>query len=211
MTLYELALYSLVIFSVSIVPGPSMLLAFTEGATGRINGALPAALGNMLATLVQGTVAFLAFRSIASLSQDVLLAIQILGAAYIAYVGVIFVNSRNSVRLSDSEVGLRSRNTSSRFRDGFLVALLNPKAILFFIALFPQFTSSVDGNSLLGLVAVFAPISLIALICFLLYSLAGQSSALFLSNQQIFSIIVPIMGVLLIVTATVSVVMALFR
>ena len=60
-----------------------------------------------------------------------------LGAAYLAYLGVVSLLSKTSEIAVSGEV--KPANTRRLFAQGFLVGASNPKALLFFGALFPQF------------------------------------------------------------------------
>lgn len=203
----QILLYSLVIFSVSIVPGPSMMLAFRDGAMYRIAGTFPSAFGNMVASLVQALIAFLVFHSIVSVTPQAQGVIQVIGACFICYIGYVFIKDGRRMRLHTEGSGtsaFRSRNR--RFMEGFLIALFNPKAIVFFVALFPQFTSEMQIGSLPDLIQTFAPIGLIALLCFLIYGILGQFSRVLLDDARFFGTIVPLLGAVMIaITLYVSV------
>jgi threonine/homoserine/homoserine lactone efflux protein len=199
MSIEQIWLYSLVIFSVSIVPGPSMILAFRDGAMYQIIGAFPSAFGNMVASLFQAVIALLVFHSIVSVTPQAQGIIQLIGACFICYIGYIFIKDGKKMRLHAEESGksvFRSKNR--RFMEGFLIAFFNPKAIIFFVALFPQFTNDVQIYSLLDLFQTFVPIGLIALLCFLIYSALGQFSRIVMDDAKIFGTIVPILGVMMI-------------
>ena len=201
MSSYDVIIYSYVIFSVSIVPGPSMMLAFKEGATYKITGTMPAALGNMTESLLQATIAFLAFHSILSITPQAQSIIQILGAGFICYIGYVFIRNGRDMQIDDVELASRQISAHRRFFAGFVVAFFNPKAIMFFIALFPQFTSDMQVGSLTDLLQTFIPIGLVALLCFMIYGFLGQSSRILFDEKKVFSIVIPLLGALMIVTA----------
>ena len=197
----QIILYCIAIFAVSIVPGPSMALAFAEGAKGGMNGALPAAFGNLTASLGQATIAFFVFRSVISLRQDLLLAMQGIGAIYIAYVGYVFIRHVGSFRLECEERESDPARRALQFQSGFLIAFFNPKAILFFAALFPQFVSAGVVASPDYLISVFLPIGSIALLCFLTYGYLGHVSVRIFDDGKVFRLFVPASGVFLVIAA----------
>ncbi|KZK87732.1 leucine export protein LeuE [Pseudovibrio sp. W64] len=198
----QLILYCIAIFSVSIIPGPSMALAFAEGARGGVNRVVPLALGNVTASLGQALIAFFAFRSVVSLEPRVLLTVQAVGALYIAYIGYIFIRHGSSFRLDTAGPEKQLSKATEGFQTGFLIAFFNPKAILFFVALFPQFVNSEIVASVGALSSVFLPIGLIALICFLAYGFLGQLSLQVFDESKVFNWIVPGLGGFLLLTAT---------
>ncbi|WP_404400448.1 LysE family translocator [Pelagibacterium halotolerans] len=131
------------VFLVSVVPGPSTLIAFTHGARFGLSKALATALGNATASVLQAAAASAGLGVLLAQSASLLLAVKYLGAAYLIYLGI------RMWRSPTDRVNVRSGASYGppvprwMFRDGFLVAASNPKAILFFTALFPQFL----GNS----------------------------------------------------------------
>ncbi|WP_269584433.1 LysE family translocator [Roseibium sp. Sym1] len=201
MSIEEFVLYCVAIFAVSIIPGPSMALAFSEGTKGGMTATVPAALGNVAASLGQGTIAYLVFRSIISLEPQILQGVQAVGALYIAYVGSVFIRHGNRFYLEADRPGDSPLLHAARFRMGFLVAFFNPKAILFFVALFPQFVQSTAVSSPGYLGAVFAPIAFIALVCFLAYGYLGQISLRIFEKGKMSRWIIPGLGICLMLTA----------
>lgn len=200
MSIEQMLLYSLVIFSVSIVPGPSMMLAFRDGAMYQVTGTFPSAFGNMVASLLQALVAFLAFHSIVLLTPQAQDIIQIVGALFICYIGYIFVRNGRKMRLNtEANNKTNFRSKKRRFMEGFLIALFNPKAILFFVALFPQFTDEAQIQSLPDLLQTFTPIGLIALLCFMIYGALGQFSRNILNDVKLFGTVIPAFGVVMII------------
>ncbi len=194
MSLEQLLLYIFIIFSVSIVPGPSMMLAFRDGALYQIIGTLPSALGNMLASLIQALSAFLIFHSVVALTPEVQGIVQIIGACFICYIGYLFIKDGRKMRLTSEGATLVQQPVTRRFMEGFFIALFNPKAILFFVALFPQFTNDVDMGRLADILKTFSPIGIVALSCFLIYGMLGKFSRNMLDDAKLFGIVVPILG-----------------
>ena len=130
--------YVAAVFIISGTPGPNMLLAMTHGIH---HGLAPTARSTMLGLLAG--LAMILGVSLGGLGA-VLLASSMLfdvlkyvGAAYLIYLGV------RTWRAADSRFDTEGRPDAAggwaRFRIGVLVALSNPKAILFGVAFFPQF------------------------------------------------------------------------
>jgi threonine/homoserine/homoserine lactone efflux protein len=187
------------------VPGPSMALAFTEGISHKMRGVLPAAFGNVVASLLQGIIAYLVFKSVVSLNENFLLFIQIIGSIYIPYIGYLFVSNSARLSLLDESKNEYKFNYMSNFRMGFLIAFFNPKAILFFVALFPQFIQSIRLEFIYEMICVFAPIAGVALICFMIYGVCGAASLRVFKNEIIVDYVIKLLGALLIVSATLGI------
>jgi len=65
--------------------------------------------------------------------------LKILGAIYLIYLGISQWRSRHNIFEKSIETSKHNQGIGKSFFQGFLVAISNPKAILFFTALFPQF------------------------------------------------------------------------
>ena len=181
-----------------------MALALAHGMQYGVRGVLPAAAGNVVASLFQAAVAFLALNSILALNPATFLAIQFLGALYIGYIGIGFIRDHLKIGLGGAQADTKRDSLSSRFASGMIIALFNPKAILFFVALFPLFISPqipTTGT----LVFVFFPIGSIALICFILYGVLGSLSADVFGKMRFFKYLIPALGLFLIATAIIGV------
>lgn len=177
-----------------------MMLAFKEGAAYNWAGTIPAALGNTTASLIQAAIAFLAFHSILSVSPQAQSIIQVLGAVFICYIGYVFIRDGRHMQIDDAGVVMKHTLAYRRFLTGFGIAFFNPKAIMFFIALFPQFTSELQIGSLPDMVQTFVPIGLVALLCFMIYGMIGQSSRRIFDDNKVFGVVIPAIGALMIVT-----------
>ncbi len=174
MTLQFIFLYSMTVFIASMIPGPSMLLALTHGMQYGVKKTVASALGNMAVTLVQASVSIAGLGTILIASEPVFHIIKWAGAAYLVYMGLsIFFSPGSLVPPQDS---VRSENVNTLRKMFFQAALVtagNPKAIVFFSAIFPQF---IDPDSaylfqsfvLLGLCAS------IAFSCFMFYAVSGR-------------------------------------
>ncbi len=140
MSLNTWLLFVVTVFFVSATPGPNMLLAMSHGIRFGVRGALPtmagllSALGLIMAASVAGLGALLAA------SETVFTLVKYAGALYLVWLG--YQAWRATVGENACPVDAAADPASSsaqRFRTGFLVAMSNPKAFVFFAALFPQF------------------------------------------------------------------------
>ncbi|BES70306.1 LysE family translocator [Marinobacter nanhaiticus D15-8W] len=124
--------------AVSILsPGPAVLVALRNGMSGDIRKVVLSSLGNVCGLLAIAGFAVLGLGVVLKTSEWLFLLLKLLGAAYLIYLGVRQWRSHGFV-LSPSGQG-EHRTGVRLFTEGLLVAVSNPKAILFFTALFPQF------------------------------------------------------------------------
>lgn len=119
-------------------PGPSHLLMLSNSLGNGFNRSLATAAGDLSANIVQMTVASLGLVSLIHSSQEFFVVIKWLGVSYLIFMGVMKFRKR-----FDPSVAVRSRVRTLRslYWQGFMTSAANPKAVIFFAALFPQFVN----------------------------------------------------------------------
>ena len=126
-----------------MVPGPGNLALITSTSKGGIRGGLAATLGVILGdqvlmwTAVAGVAALLASYPVA------FAAVQWLGAAYLAYLGFKMLLAKAG------DAPILNIKPSHFLRQALVITLLNPKAIMFCMAVFPLFVDPVQHQGLL--------------------------------------------------------------
>jgi threonine/homoserine/homoserine lactone efflux protein len=180
MSISFISIFLLTVLIASIIPGPSMLLALNHGVRFGRRHALRTAAGNVFATLVQALLAFAGLGVILIKAGFIFTIVKYCGAAYLAYLGIRIFFSRSGI-FDDTEHSVQSKH--SLFMEAFLVTIGNPKAILFFTALFPQF---IDSPTLPVSTAAFmlASILVITFACMMLYATAGETFRNFLRSRK---------------------------
>lgn len=150
--------FALVSIPLILAPGPSVLFAISRSLSlGKVAGVI-SVLGNALGALT--LVAAVAFGIGLIVAQSIVIftAVKIAGAAYLIYLGIQAIRQRNQ-RSDAATVPIGSQPMWRLLIQGFLVGVSNPKTIVFFIAVLPQFVDySADSVPLqmftLGLVFV---------------------------------------------------------
>ena len=119
-------------------PGPAVLLAVTHAAQFGVRRAVFPILGNItgLAILV-GLTAY-GLGSVLEGSSQWFLGLRIAGGVYLIYLGIKLLRAK-SFDLSNAQTLSVQPSRRKSYLQGVIVALSNPKAILFIGALFPQF------------------------------------------------------------------------
>jgi homoserine/homoserine lactone efflux protein len=187
-------IYSVTVFVASIVPGPSMLLALTHGMKYGAKRTIASALGNVSITLLQAAISIAGLGAILLASEGLFDIIKWIGAAYLIYMGLSIWRSPN---LAVSEKPGNHLSSKAPLRKMYIQAAFvtagNPKAIVFFTAVFPQF---IDPN------AAFMPQfgmlmgtgGIIAFGCFMIYAIGGQKIVALFSKATIGKYINKIIG-----------------
>jgi threonine/homoserine/homoserine lactone efflux protein len=125
---------------VMAVPGPSVLFAVTHRLRGGPAAGVSAVLGLESGLTIHLVAACAGISSVVAASENLLLGLQVLGAVYLGVLGMQLLRSTPG-----HDSGTEVRQGRSRiFVAGLLVDLLNPKTVLYFVALLPQF---IDGGS----------------------------------------------------------------
>ncbi|WP_415887800.1 LysE family translocator [Neptuniibacter sp. QD37_6] len=122
----------------TITPGPAILLVLSHSLKTGWKSSLYTILGNITGLFVMSSCAVLGLSALVLSSSTAFMVIKYLGAIYLVYLGIKIWRSNLSLKTSDLIEHTKPRK-HSYFLQGVLVALTNPKAIVFTTALFPQF------------------------------------------------------------------------
>jgi threonine/homoserine/homoserine lactone efflux protein len=147
-----------------LAPGPSVLFAIARAiAWGRAT-AVATVIGNALGMFALSILIAFGLGPLLERSEIAFIAVQILGGLYLIYLGI---DALKHSRIAASEMVNQGEIRPSHLRsirDGFWVGALNPKGLVFFAAILPQFldrdTSNLTGQLLL-MGATFAILAII--------------------------------------------------
>ena len=121
-----------------VVPGPSHLLMISVGLRNGFRPSLAIAAGDLTANAIQMTLAGLGLATALVSSRHGFAVVKWAGVAWLAWMGVRQIVG--SFRRRDAEGAAQPRVSDRRlWLTGFLTSAANPKAVVFFAALFPQF------------------------------------------------------------------------
>ena len=177
-------LYVSVVFMASIIPGPSMLLALTHGIKYGYKKSLATALGNTTASVIQAVIAISGLSVIFTTSGILFDIVRFIGAGYLIYMGIMLFKTPIAKTLDINNIYDDDVSVVSLFNQAFLIALGNPKAIIFFTALFPQFITTNEAP-LTQYILMTITLGIIAFLCMMLYSLAGDKANIFFKTSAI--------------------------
>lgn len=133
--------FSAVAWLAILSPGPAILLALRNGVSFGLRAVAWSALGNVTGVFMLSAAAMLGLGVLLKSSALLFGAVKLLGALYLFYVGLRHVFGRSSVLSASAEqaAGAKMPSRFALYREALLLAVTNPKPILFFTALFPQF------------------------------------------------------------------------
>jgi leucine efflux protein len=131
------------------IPGPGNLALITSTSKGRIRGGLAATFGIILGDQVLMWSAVAGVAALLAAYPNAFHVVQWVGAAYLAWLGAKMLLAKPG---SAPVLNIKPHHF---LRQAFMITLLNPKAILFYMAFFPLFVDPVRQQGLLtyGLMA----------------------------------------------------------
>ncbi len=149
-------------------PGPSVAFATAQAVRHGSRAAVITTAGDALGTVVHIIIAVGSLSALMALSEIVLPFLQIAGGIFI--LGMAYRSFREAQRGSDAPVRLVGKAT---FWAGFFACVTNPKAIVFFVALFPAFISPDHNIILQSLIygAVFVVFDVVSILAYALLTM----------------------------------------
>ncbi|WP_095011125.1 LysE family translocator [Tsuneonella mangrovi] len=157
----RLAAFLFVTSATSIVPGPSMLFVMSQSIWRGGKSGAAALAGMQLGYVGWWTLAALGLGTLAAAYPLAFDLLTIAGALYLAWLGVAAI--RHSFHAGEEHAEVPAKASRHAFTDGILVAISNPKSLVYMVAVIPPF---IDANApvvpqiaLLAVVALAADIA----------------------------------------------------
>jgi len=172
-------------FVIIVIPGPSVLFVIGRSLVLGRRAGLLSVLGNEAGVVpVVFAVAF-GVGAIVEASIVLFTIIKIAGACYLAYLGIQAIRHRRDNLEKATESNPRSSSAGRVFLQGFLVGMTNPKSLVFFIAVLPQFVNRSGGAIQWQFVALGLIFVVIALISDSIWAImAGSARNWFATNPK---------------------------
>ena len=134
-------LYLLIVVLTVSSPGPAVVLTLSNAIRYGIKPALSGILGVLLGILIISIISASSLGVLLTTSSSAFNILKLIGAGYLFYLGIKLWRTP-VISLEDAGYTENMPKEVShwiRFKEGFFVSLLNPKAIFFFMSIFPQF------------------------------------------------------------------------
>jgi threonine/homoserine/homoserine lactone efflux protein len=161
---HHLLAFAVLSYLLILAPGPNVLFVVSRSLQlGRASG-IAAVVGGQGGVYVQVIAVAFGVGALVERSVAVFTVIRLAGAAYLVFLGVQAIRHRKSLA-AILAARVPQASTSRMLRDGFIVGLTNPKAIVFFAAVLPQFADRSAGHvplQLLLLGLIFVAIALVS-------------------------------------------------
>ena len=185
----QLAAFLGVSLVVIVTPGQDTALTIRNTLGGGRRGGVLTALGVVSGQLTWALAASAGLSAVLLASRPVFTALRLVGAAYLVFLGsqALFAAARGRSVVSGGEPRRRAA-----YRQGVLSNLGNPKMVVFFTSLLPQFAASFGGMLLLGLVFAILTLAWLAL-----YACAVARAASLLLRPRVRRVLDTVAGLVL--------------
>lgn len=160
-----LSAFFVTVVVLTLTPGPDMVLYLGKAISQSRRAGLVAFSGAVTGLLVHTMLAAAGLSAILAASATAFTIIKIAGAAYLLYLAYDAIRNGSAFALKP---GSAAEPLRALYVKGLLVNLLNPKIVIFFLTLLPQFVSVDDPNAAatmvvlgIGFIVIAAPIALV--------------------------------------------------
>ena len=157
MNLFIWLQFALVCTIGAMSPGPSLAVVIRNNINyNRLSGIMTS-IGHGLGIGVYATLAVLGLGFLLQTNQTLFLLIQILGLIFLFFLGLLFIFQKQSKEKINSD-----QNQLNSFLQGFLVAIINPKIMIWFTAIYSQFIS-IEASASFNLILILTASSIDAI------------------------------------------------
>ena len=194
MTFFLWSQFAIVCLLGAMSPGPSLALIIQNSINfSRMSGII-ASIAHGLGICVYATATIIVLEFILRNSETIFFVIQICGSLFLIILGLIFIFKKNNENQNETY-----QIHSSSFAQGFIIAIINPKILIWFTAIYSQFID-INSTFLNKTILVLTP-SIIDAIWYSLVSIlvTGYGLKEILNNKKF--MIQKIIGILLIIIA----------
>jgi threonine/homoserine/homoserine lactone efflux protein len=164
-----------------VIPGPNLIYIITRGIQQGRRAAVVSSLGVQLGMVVHILLATFGLSALVARSPVLFDGIKYVGAGYLVWIGVSHLRRRHVA--VDATVALRPASMRRLFLHGFAINMLNPKVILFVLALLPQFVDPARGSTAPQMLALGAVFIVIALLSDTTFAMASGSVGTWLKGH----------------------------
>ncbi|HEY5429707.1 MAG TPA: LysE family translocator [Solirubrobacteraceae bacterium] len=147
----HLVAFLLTVYVLILVPGPSVLFVVSRGVALGRRAALATVIGNTTGLLFQLTLVVVGLGSILASSETVYTVLKVIGGAYLVILGLRSIRDRKQLAVALAPDAVAPRGLRTIIREGFLVGATNPKGLIIFTAVLPDFIDRSAGHQTLQL------------------------------------------------------------
>jgi threonine/homoserine/homoserine lactone efflux protein len=179
----HLAAFLLTIYVLIVIPGPSVLFTISRGVALGRRAALATVLGNTSGLVAQLLLVAVGLGAILARSDAVYTVVKLIGAAYLVLLGIRSIRERKQLAGALTPGAVAPRSLGRTIREGFMVGFTNPKGVLIFTAVLPQFIDRSHGHYAVQLLSLGLICALVALLSDSTWALASGTARAWLGRS----------------------------
>jgi threonine/homoserine/homoserine lactone efflux protein len=160
----RVAAFAVAAFIIIVVPGPSVMFVVSRGVALGRRAALATVVGNSLGAFSQGLLVVFGLGRLVAKSVAAYTIVKLVGALYLVWLGFQAFRHRRELSI-ELDAATEPKSARRIVREGFVVGVTNPKVVVFFSAVLPQFVNRSRGGvtgQMLVLLLVFAAITIVS-------------------------------------------------
>ena len=138
MSLKLILLFAVTEFLVSLSPGPAVLLVVSQGMRTGFKSSLRGIVGIETGNTIFFALSALGLGAVLMASANLFQVVKWIGAVYLIVTGIRMIFSKHAMPQAPNTI-VTTRRSFALFSQGLLTQLINPKALIFYAALLPQF------------------------------------------------------------------------
>jgi threonine/homoserine/homoserine lactone efflux protein len=176
--------FLLTVYVLILIPGPSVLFVVSRGVALGRRAALATVLGNASGFALQLTLVSVGVGAIVARSEAVFTVLKLCGAAYLIFLGIRNIRDRKALAEVFGTGPVAPKTLGRIMREGFYVGATNPKGIIIFTAVLPQFIDRSAGHVTVQLVLLGTICIVIALLSDGAWALAAGTARAWLGRSS---------------------------
>jgi len=180
---HHLLAFVLTVYVVILIPGPSVLFVVSRGVSLGRRAALATVVGNATGLTLQLVLVAAGVGSILAHSEAVFTALKLVGAVYLVLLGMRSIRHRKALATALVSTDVASRSPARIIREGFVVGATNPKGLLVFTAVLPQFIERSRGHETLQLASLGLICVVVAMVSDSVWAIASGTARTWLGRS----------------------------
>jgi threonine/homoserine/homoserine lactone efflux protein len=173
----HLTAFLLTVYVLILIPGPSVLFTVSRGVALGRRAALATVAGNTAGLAAQLGLVVVGLGAVLARSDAVYTTLKLIGAAYLVFLGIRTIRERGrlSIDLASAANAAAPRSMVTIVREGMTVGFTNPKGLIIFTAVVPDFIDRSQGHASLQLLSLGLIVVVVALLSDSSWAIASGS------------------------------------
>jgi threonine/homoserine/homoserine lactone efflux protein len=142
----QIAAFAVAAFILIVIPGPSVLFVVGRALAHGRRTALASVVGNAVGVEVVAVCVALGIGTLVERSALAFTVVKLAGAAYLVWLGISAIRRRRGLASAFAAAAPAARSQRRAVLEGFVVGVANPKAVILFAAILPEFVNRQAGH-----------------------------------------------------------------